>query len=233
MTRPRTGDKRRTKQPLKIDRLPQSMRDRILFERNTCGRSWDEIELDSPKFDEWKDVPADVAALFPGKRLPHTNLHRWYDLRVDQVVKETLAEGERAREIAATFAGRAFDELSESVKNALAEQVFMLTRSAGEKDVKTFRKELGGLLFLLTKLQKAELDKAKLQVEQQKLADRKEREAAFDPREMYLEAAQDVLKKLRTRKPVREVIDPLQEELIAEFAHGAEAFAKQVEARQA
>ena len=56
---------------------------------------------------------------------------------------------------------------------------------------------------------------------------------AGDPREIYLLASQDLLKKLRSREPVRAVIDPIKEELIQEFTHGAEAFSKQIEATAA
>jgi hypothetical protein len=38
--RRKTGEKPKTNLPLKIDRLPQGMRDRIVFEHNTLGRPW-------------------------------------------------------------------------------------------------------------------------------------------------------------------------------------------------
>jgi hypothetical protein len=41
-------------------------------------------------------------------------------------------------------------------------------------------------------------------------------------------AAQDVLKKLNTRKALRGVLEPIKNELIEEIAHGAEAFARQI-----
>jgi len=53
---------------------------------------------------------------------------------------------------------------------------------------------------------------------------------AGDPREVYLQSAQDVLKKLMTRATVRKVLEPLQAELVQELSHAAEVFAKQVEA---
>jgi hypothetical protein len=208
------------------------MQDRIRAER-IAGRKWLDIEQDSPTWKEWTDVTPEIVELFPDKRLPHTNLHRWYDLRFEQRIKEVERDAAKARTVAEAFATRTFEDLTESTKNALAEQVFMLTNSADAQDSKAFRKELGELLFLLTKLQKAELDKAKLAVEQQRLAAQQERSSDLSPREMYLNIAQDLLKKLRTRERVREVLDPIREELITEFSHGAEAYAKQIETRSA
>ncbi len=230
--RPKTGEARKVRQPLKIDRLPLAIQDRIRAER-IAGRTWKEIECQSPKWEEWAQADAETRAIFPDLRLPHTNLHRWYDLRFEQRIAEVDRDAGKARAIAEAFAARTFEDLTESTKNALAEQVFMLTSSANAADSKAFRKELGELLFLLTKLQKAELDKAKLAVEQQKLAMQQEKNADFNPREMYLNIAQDLLKKLRTRERVREVLDPIREELITEFSHGAEAYAKQIETRSA
>ena len=51
--RRKTGERPRVKQPLQIDRLPQPLRDRILAERNRLGHTWEEIELDSPNWEEW------------------------------------------------------------------------------------------------------------------------------------------------------------------------------------
>jgi hypothetical protein len=228
----KTGQTRKVRQPLNIDRLPLLLQDRIRAER-VDGRRWLDIEADSPSWKEWESVDPGVQALFPGRRLPHSNLQRWYDLRIEQRLREVEHDAVKVRSIADSFAARTFDDLTGSAKNALAEQVFMLINSADAKDAKGFRGELSNFLFLLTKLQKAELDKAKLEVEQARLQAQRDKSAALDPRGMYLEIAQDLLKKLRTRQAVRDVLDPIQEELITEFSHGAESFAKQIETRSA
>jgi hypothetical protein len=87
----------------------------------------------------------------------------------------------------------------------------------------------------MSRMQRVELqakrvdaDLARIDAERAKLA-----AEAGDPREIYLLASQDLLKKLRTRELVRAVIDPIKEELIQEFTHGAEAFSKQIEASTA
>src|SRR5882672_10887283 len=114
-SRPKTGDKRRVNQPLKIDRLPVEVREAIKYLKNV-GKTWQEIEeLSSLPFNKkwaiadggfvnWDDLPTSVLELFPEMRLPHTNLHRWFDLRVEQITAEVMARSAQAREIATSFA---------------------------------------------------------------------------------------------------------------------------------
>ena len=94
--RPKTGEPRKTKLPLKIDRLPQSARDAIetLYGR---GKTWVEIaeqsalpysadwEKDGQGFIDWPNVDPSALDLFPGLRLAKSSLQRWFDLRVSQV----------------------------------------------------------------------------------------------------------------------------------------------------
>ncbi|HLJ89559.1 MAG TPA: hypothetical protein VKZ53_22305 [Candidatus Angelobacter sp.] len=154
--RPHTGEKRKTEQPLKIDRLPVELRDRIQVER-AQGGTWDEIEELSPSFKEWENVPAEVQLLFPGKRLPKVSLHRWYDIRVSQVRAEVMARAQVAREFAETFADRGFDKLPDAVKNALGDQIFALMQSSNAKDQQRFRSELLKLGLLLVEQRKLDI----------------------------------------------------------------------------
>ncbi|HLJ87746.1 MAG TPA: hypothetical protein VKZ53_13050 [Candidatus Angelobacter sp.] len=154
--RPHTGEKRKTQQPLKIDRLPVELRDRIQAER-VAGRTWDEIEQLSPDFKEWGKVAAEVLALFPDKRLPQVSLHRWYDLRVSQVKAEVLARAQAAREFANAFAVRGFENLPDAVRNALGDQIFALMQSSNAKDQQKFRSELLKLGLLLVEQRKLDI----------------------------------------------------------------------------
>jgi hypothetical protein len=52
-------------------------------------------------------------------------------------------------------------------------------------------------------------------------------QAAPVSRELYLEVAVDVIKRLRWRPTVCEAIDPLKDELIEEFSHAADSFAEE------
>jgi hypothetical protein len=231
--RPGVGVERRTRQPLKIDKLPQEWREQIQKYR-AQGSTWSEIEELSRGM-EWDKLETRVLELFPEMKIPETNLIRWYDLRVEQVRKEILAEAEQARVIAEAFAGAKLDDTNEAVMNAMRDQVFALTRNAGDVDKKKLLGGLKDLSLLLARLQRIELQKRKLDADLARIDADREKAAAdqLSAREMYLRATQEVLKKLRTYKTVREAIDPVQEELITEFANGAEAFARQFEARSA
>jgi hypothetical protein len=133
--RPRTGERRQVKQPLKIDRLPPEVRDQILWLRNRDGKTWEEIEaISAQPFDEkkniglvnWDALPAAVKKLFPEKRLAHSSLHRWYDLRVSQVRRDVEARSTIAREVAESFAKSAVAGGNEAVTNAARDQLMSL-----------------------------------------------------------------------------------------------------------
>lgn len=93
--RPKTGDKRLTRLPLSMDILPKSVLDAIVYLRSK-SLVWSEIERrsalayspnwasDEGGFVEWSSLPVVVLARFPRRRIPHSNMHRWYDLRVEQ-----------------------------------------------------------------------------------------------------------------------------------------------------
>lgn len=142
--RAKTGDKRKTRQPLKLDRAPELLRDRVMKER-AAGRTWSEIEEMSPRFEEWEKTALEIRVQFPGLKLPHTTLQRWHDLRVEQVKREMLADQVRAREIAALFAGNDFKKLPEAVRNAIGDQLFAMMQSG---DDKSRDKVVDGLLAL-------------------------------------------------------------------------------------
>lgn len=95
--RPRTGQKRLTRQPLSMDKLPKSVLDAVTYLRKQ-GKTWSQIEtlsarnfsekwaLDGLGFVDWQSLPSETLRLFPRRRIPHSNMHRWYDLRVEQGV---------------------------------------------------------------------------------------------------------------------------------------------------
>jgi hypothetical protein len=244
--RPKTGEERKTHQPLKIDLLPQSAREAIekLYDR---GCTWMEISEQSGKpysakwdsdgggFIEWESLDLKVLEQFPEMKLPKSSLHRWFDLRVRQARKQVLTESAQAREFAAAFAGNDLFNSNNAVINALRDQVFNLIQSAGIGDKALFAKGLKDLTLAMSRMQRVELQAKRVDAELAKIdAERAKLAAeAGDPREIYLLASQDLLKKLRSREQVRAVIDTIKEDLIQEFTHGAEAFAKQIEASAA
>ncbi len=155
--RPKIGEPRRTRQPLRIDRLPIEARDAILRLRNQEGRTWAEIEELSHKF--------------AGELLPATTLARWYDLRWEQVQKETQARSERARVFAAALAGKDFKHWPDAVKNFLGDTIFALAEG-GPKDAALIKAvtEMG---WLLQEYRKSDLKQQSLELEKKKFEESK------------------------------------------------------------
>jgi hypothetical protein len=161
----KTGEKPLVRQPLKMDKLPTELLDRVMKER-AAGRTWMEIEEMSPRFEEWeKTTKPEIRAEFPGLKLPHSTLLRWHDLRVDQVKREVLADQVKAREIAALFAGKGMKDLPETVRTAISDQLFGMMQNADEK---SRHKVVAGMLALgelMAQQRKLEIQEQKVQAE--------------------------------------------------------------------
>lgn len=181
--RPATGEKRKTNQPLKIDRLPDEVREAILDLRNAKGKTWEQIEELSalPKakggFVDWDALDLQVLELFPEMRLPHSNLHRWYDLRVSQVRRQVIAESEKARAFAETFVPKKIADSNAAVMNAMRDQVFTLMRNVGAGDRDKFLEGLNMLSLTLARLQRVDLQAKRVKVDQRRIRLLERREA--------------------------------------------------------
>lgn len=137
--RPKTGEKRETNQPLKIDRLPVKTPDAILILRNQLGKTWDEIESLSaepvgqgkPGFVEWDKLDPEILALFPHRRIPRSTLHRWYDIRISQVREDVLQRSAQARVVAEAFAKSLVKDADEGVLNAARDTIMNVLAEDG------------------------------------------------------------------------------------------------------
>jgi hypothetical protein len=149
--RPRTGDKRETRQPLRIDGLSQKVRDEILKARAE-GATWTET--------------AERASKEAAESLAVSVVHRWYDIRVEQVQREVLEQAERSRALAQVFASKGFKDLPEAAVNALSAEVFgiMEAGTAAERE-----KGLGNLVFVLSKLITAQAKQQQVEIEKEKV----------------------------------------------------------------
>lgn len=180
--RPRTGERRKARQPLKIDRLPVEVRDQIQQLR-AQGRTWQEIEELSTEFVKWDSLTTPVLNLFPDLKLPHSSLARWYDLRVDQVLRETMVQAERSRQIASAFAKASTDGMTEAVQAALRDQVFALVESSDELNRKRMISELQKLARLLVQQRRVDvMERKQTSVERElevKLANMKQKVEAL------------------------------------------------------
>ena len=83
---PRTGEPRKQHKPLKIDRLPQVVKDAITAARES-GETWAHT--------------AQLASAAAGIALSASSVQRWHDLRVDQPRKEEGATPALLRKIVA------------------------------------------------------------------------------------------------------------------------------------
>ena len=180
--RPRTGEKRAVNQPLKIDKLPQEVRDAIQTLKN--DHTWEEIEdLSGMRFNakwqsqgggfvDWDALPAKLSGLFPNRRLPHSNLQRWYDLRVRQVMAETLARSAQARELAAAFTQSIVKDSDAAVLNAARDQIMSILAESTQP----------GLRFAATK----QLIALAEQMQSRRANDIKERKVGIDARKIKI-----------------------------------------------
>jgi hypothetical protein len=81
---PRIGEKRQSRKPLRIDRLPAEVKSAIIDARAE-GRTWKET--------------AHAASVIAGCTLPPTTVQRWYDLRIEQPQRDVPAITPLLREI--------------------------------------------------------------------------------------------------------------------------------------
>jgi hypothetical protein len=175
--RPKTGERRLVRQPLKIDLLPEAVK-KCILELRAAFTPWQEIErlshlpVGAGGFVPWAELDLRVRAAFPDSHLPHTMLHRWYDLRVEQVRREVEAHAITSRLVAQSFLGHGYENLAESIKNALADRIFGLTMGSDPEQLKKDLLEFG---YLLAKLMQAQTAAAKSDVERRKLELQEER----------------------------------------------------------
>src|SRR5712692_180729 len=134
--RPLTGDARKTRQPFAIDKLPSAWRDRIIALR-AKWLTWEQIEQESTTW-EWKKLeesdPELALSHFADKRIPHTTLHRWYDVQVAQKLEEIEEERAASLAVARKFSDQGYDKLDDAVKNALADVVFTLAKDQSDPE---------------------------------------------------------------------------------------------------
>ena len=186
--RPKTGEARETHQPLKIDRLPESVHDAILALRNGFGLTWKLLEERSAKqysskwkedgggFIDWESLPLEVLELFPEMRLPRVTLHRWYDLRVAQAREEVLQDGDTAQQFIEKLGELKIEGMNDAVMHAMTREVFGLIQSTATGDRVALVKALNNTSLVLMRLQRVQLQQQKVQAEERKITLLEQRE---------------------------------------------------------
>ena len=182
--RAKTGDERKTRQPLKLDKLPPSVHAAIQYLRGAPEwLSYEAIEersalpycekwmTDGGGFVDWDKLPMPVLELFPDMRIGHSLLHRWWDLRVAQVSANVEKLATQAREISQVFAKAALKGDKETVQSAARDILLGILAEDSSADGKA---AIAGKLVQLGKLmQLGELNKLrerKVAVDERKMA---------------------------------------------------------------
>src|SRR3972149_2470873 len=150
----RAGEKRKSRMPFAIDAMPEKTREEIQ-KRRAAGQTWQEISDASPSF--------------AGRLLAVSVLQRWYDVRVEQVQREVLAQPEPSRALAAAFAGKGFEKLPEAVQAALSSAIFSLAEEQDEAGRAQFIKSMGDLAWLLARNRQLDQEERRLELEARKL----------------------------------------------------------------
>jgi len=180
---PRTGESRQRRRVLSIDLLPMDVLEAIKLLRSQSGFTWQEIERlsslpYSPKwraelgkhgFVDWDALPPAVVKAFPKLRLPHSNLHRWYDLQVEQKQKEALVRAEQSRVIAQAFAEAGIDKMDDAVMNALRDLVFGMMLQRGDEGRRLIVKNLMAMAKLMNRAKANAIKERLVTIEERKL----------------------------------------------------------------
>jgi hypothetical protein len=189
--RRQTGEQQRTRQPFNIDRLPPHVRESIELLKNHYGKTWEQIEALSAErfpakaslvplggFVDWDKLDTEVIELFPGRRIPKSNLQRWYDVRVRQVFTEVMHKSAQARELATAFAKAAIDGADEAVLNACRDTIMGVLSEDGSA---AGRAKAARSLLQLAEVQQAaranDIKERKVAAEERKLKLVEKREA--------------------------------------------------------
>lgn len=141
---PRTGEKRKVRQPFDIDKLSEEVRKEIQ-KRRAEGQTLQEISDASPRF--------------AGQVLSVKKLHTWLDVRFEQVM-------ERSERMEALLRSKHFENLPETAKNALASSVFSIVDALGPAEQQA---ALGNLGFVLSKMIAAQAAAARVKLEREKV----------------------------------------------------------------
>jgi Protein of unknown function (DUF3486) len=180
----RTGESRQRRRVLSIDLLPMDVLEAIKLLRSQGGFTWQEIErlsslpyspnwhaeLGTHGFVDWDELPRAAVKAFPKRRLPHSNLHRWYDLQVEQKQKEALVRAGQARVIAQAFAEAGIDKMDDAVMNALRDLVFGMMHQQSDEARNLIFKNLLAMAKVMNGAKANAIKERSVTIQERKLA---------------------------------------------------------------
>lgn len=167
---PRVGEKRHTRRPFTIEKLPIAWQEWIKQQRAIPNVTpWEQIEERSASALAWKELPPETLRLFPRRRLPALNMWRWYDVTCLQLQRENEAQRQSSVAVANSLLRPGYKNLPESVRTALADQVFQLNRAVREGDQDEFQARLIDLGNLLARFQRNEIARLRAEAESKRV----------------------------------------------------------------
>ena len=195
---PRKGVKRRTRRTFSIEKLPAAWQEWIQQERAIPNvTAWETIEERSATALPWDELPKETLRLFPRRRLPATNMWRWYDVACLQVQRENAIE----RELSIISANsllkgkHGYKDLPESVRTQLADQVFQVNRAARKGDQSEFQARLIDLGNLLARFERNKIARLRAESESKRV-DELVRDAEAK-RQKFDKASNEAARKIR------------------------------------
>lgn len=170
----------------------------------------------------------DVAKLYRSglnsKHIGHYRRHRFETLRGSM-----HQAGEMADTLAAEL-GLDKDGKDAVLREALQRMLFGGLANIQDSDVSLVAKIFKDIRRLELRGRALDIDKARVDLQRDQLTSQQKKLVEMDPFDLYLDIAKEVLKRLRTRKELRKVIDSIKEELLTELSNGAESYRKRVQA---
>lgn len=162
-----------------MDRLPMEVLEAVKRLRAEHGLTWEEIErLSSLPYSEkweqkigvggfvnWEALSTPVLELFPRMRLSQVTLHRWYDIRVEQAMRDIARDAAVAHEVGKAFAAAGLDKGDEAVMNAARDISMRQLVAAKTEDAKAAVRD--ALVDLAHVMQKARTNDIREELVQQ------------------------------------------------------------------
>jgi hypothetical protein len=219
---PKSNDPRKTNQPFYVDRLPSEVREAIAYLYTKAGLTWDQLEERSAaKFDpnwmssgggfvNWGDLPLSTLELFPELKIPKSNMHRWFKVRISQAGEATKERAEYARQLAASFVGASVKGDKDAVLNAARDIFFGIITEDGSLPARAAAGK--ALLALAKEQQKARTNDIRerlVSVEERRV---KQLEAEAEARRRKMDAETEKLSKKASKGEITPAdIDRLRE----------------------
>lgn len=152
--RPRTGEPRLLNRSMKVDKLPEAVRE-ALKKAKAAGKTWEEI--------------AEAASKAAGSSVSVMACHRWHDVRIEQREKEIEDRVAFNTRVVAAWSKGDLKELGKATLNAAADLLFEFQQYAKEGAAAEAALALMELNKLLGGMEKLRIEREKLSLSRERL----------------------------------------------------------------